>query len=283
MFKDSFTKSSLKKSAIPNFDFNTLTPQSFLICKKNFKARFFSSEIREATFPIQLNEPQINYQKLISKRYDAKKFKIFMRLFLELEEIILEEKNTQEIAKEIKDNPFKCYSFREDEQIKTPIKNLLNEVTDSNRSVMNTTLNNTPNDFGSFNQESMRPVTSSVSKTDLSFKSFDTNDFLSMNDSQIKELVDRKMKKLENYNDVLEKRYLKTTALVGLLSERHLQAIVIFQKRLRGMVLKKKFFKALRMNDFFEQKKNYLKLKKSVSVYQERRKEGLVDMFMIPQ
>ena len=53
-----------------------------------------------------------------------------------------------------------------------------------------------------------------------------------------------------------------------LLTEKHINAIRKFQNRIRGLAIKRQFFKALNMNKYLEHKRNFLKLKKCLKKFQ---------------
>lgn len=74
---------------------------------------------------------------------------------------------------------------------------------------------------------------------------------------EIKVLVKKKMDLLSQKNPkkLLIKKYLKKV---------HIKAFIKFQRRIRSLILKKKFFQAIKMNHIIEQKSNYLILKRNI-------------------
>lgn len=262
-------------------DLNTLTVNSFLLARHRRHQRIFRSEIDDSLTHGSGDEVQVNFQNLINKGYDARVFRRMMSIYLGMNKIILEEKDTHEIAKEVKNHPNKCFSHRSTmSRQESPEDSSCDEPRQSNVSVLNTT-QVTITDLPSIRQASTRRLDSLPSGTGTSEKSLDLLDISKLSDAEIKDLVQRKMKKLDRYNTLLEKRRLKLQALIELLSPRHLKAIEWFQKRCRGFLMRRKFMRALRMNDQFEQRKNYMRLKKSLKAYQEfvgsGKKSGLFD------
>ena len=95
-------------------------------------------------------------------------------------------------------------------------------------------------------------------------------DVTHMTEDQIRELVQSKMQRLELYNSKLlckdQSRLIKKYGL----SSNQIHAICRLQKRIRAWILKKKFFRALRMNDYFEHSENVLMLKRCLARYEKR-------------
>lgn len=267
MFQQNLVKNKLSKYNT-NFDSRTLTTNSFLASPSFQQYKLFRSEANEMKqHQNSIEEAPINYQTLISQKYDARRFKYFMKILLVVDNIIIEEKLPKEIAKELKDHPKKCFSFREDE-VKPRFPDLFFDDIYSTHSLLNTT-NHT---FDLLSAIAINVVQSNTqtSKIDISVKSMEALDFGSLTDDQIRELVSRKMKKLDRFNNALVMKDMKVSHLYEKLNEKQLYAFCRFQKRMKQLIMRKKLIKAIKMNEFFEQKKNYLKLKKSIKAHQDR-------------
>ena len=57
------------------------------------------------------------------------------------------------------------------------------------------------------------------------------------------------------------------------LDAQQVQAIVKFQKRFKGFLVRKHFFKALSMNRYLEHKRNFIKLKKCLEEFDRKQEE----------
>lgn len=62
------------------------------------------------------------------------------------------------------------------------------------------------------------------------------------------------------------------------LKPRDIKAFVKLQRRFRGYLVKKSFFKAIRMNQFIEHKRNFMRLKKCIE-YFDRKNKSIVSYF----
>ena len=59
---------------------------------------------------------------------------------------------------------------------------------------------------------------------------------------------------------------------------RHIKAFSKLQQRFRAYLIKKSFFKAIRMNQYLEHKRNFMKLKKCIE-YFDRKNKSIVSYF----
>lgn len=248
-------------------DNTTLTVNAFLQARHR-RPKVFLSQIEDTQTQWSAEDPTINFQVLINKSYDARAFRRMMKLYLGMDKIILEEKATHEIAQEVRHHPQKCFSHRSTDSNPARPTDPADDLHPSNVSVLNTT-QVTMTDLPSFQQVSTQRLDSVPSGAEPSEKSLDMMELSKLSDVEIKEIVQRKMKKLDRFNLLLEKKRLNAQGLTELLTQKHLRAIEWFQKRCRGFLMRRKFFLALRMNDMFEQKKNYMALKKSLKAYQD--------------
>lgn len=194
-----------------------------------------------------------------------------MSIYLNMDNIILEEKGTAEIAKDLKAEPRKRFSDRSSVQSQPAAEGTEGAETDnSNVTVLGTT-QGTLTRMTSSNQRSLAVGVSLPSnEVSGSGKSLDGIDLARLTEEEVRLLIQKKMRKLERFNRQLEKRNVDINALAESLTERQFQALVRFQIRCRGVLMKRKFISALRMNQSFEQKQNYLRLKKSMEIYQKK-------------
>lgn len=122
------------------------------------------------------------------------------------------------------------------------------------------------------------PVTTTYkadfSQTNPSLLTSDIHDPETLTDDQIQALIVLKMSQLDRYNNKLEnkeanrliRKYKLTPATIA--SIKKMQAVV------RGWILKRKFFTALRMNSYIEHQKSMLKLKRCMERFDKRHKGG---------
>jgi hypothetical protein len=59
---------------------------------------------------------------------------------------------------------------------------------------------------------------------------------------------------------------------MSLLNNKNVSAIVKFQRRFRGYLIRKNFFKALKMNRYMEHKKKFLQHKECVKFLEKKKK-----------
>lgn len=248
----------------------TLTASSFLLERSRRRPRIFFSQVEGEAPPSVPEDLQVSYQNLIHKRFDARAFRRLMGLYLAMDNIIVEEKATAEIAREVRNHPKKVFSTRSFfSPVPEPDAEASPEQQQSNLSVAATTrLTNT--ELPSHGQGNSRIVSISFpSRHEISEKSLDLVELSTLSDAQIQEMVQRKMKKLDKYNSFLEKKDLKIESLCKLLTEEQVAALRGFQARCRGLLIRRKCLMAIRMNTAFEQKKSYMSLKKSLKTYQD--------------
>ncbi len=113
-------------------------------------------------------------------------------------------------------------------------------------------------------------------------------DPMSLSELEIRELVDKKMRRLDLFNSKilpkeqsqLMKKYKVTTAQLELLKR--------LQRRIRNWIMKRKFLKAMRMNDYVESRKNFLMLKRCMEKFDKKSSkeynsyyESLLDLLLI--
>lgn len=252
---------------------NTLTASVFLPERSRRKPRIFYSQVEDKPLNPVPEELNISYQNLINKQFNPRTFRRLMGLYLDLENIIVEEKATAEIAEEVRKNPNKRFSTR---SFCTGVPQSDGQDAPqqlSTVSIMGTTrLPGT--DLPSVTQSTSRMALNSMpSRQETSERSLDWMELSTLTDAQIQELVQRKMKKLDRFNLFLEKKDLKVEGLSMLMSPAHLAALARFQVRCRELLMRRKSLLAIRMNDAFEQKKSYMSLKKSLKNFQDQQNE----------
>lgn len=219
---------------------------------------------------VDLTQPP-DYTLLINNTYPNKTYNHFLNMVINTPDIVLEEKCTKDIAEEVRNNPWKRYSiftdFNKKDQ-KTDKNNSEEAVKDTNALSVQTTFSlildhEVDNKYNKEPKKIEEP----------SFLTSEPIDPEQLTEEQVRCLVETKMKNLENFNNKLQKREeLNVIKRYGL-NEKTIEILTRFQKRFRGWILKKKFFQALRMNDYIEHKKNYLALKKSLQRFEKRHKE----------
>lgn len=264
------TFSSLRRSMpTPVVDNYVLTSSYFVKSEPVTKKRFFRSEIRDLGNTQDLNDSQaINYQQLISNEHGPKAIKKFMQMILQTPNIIIEEKDLKEVHEEVRQNPKKCFSVRDQDG---SVNCSADEIEFPSNKTLCDTGAFTPKDIVSSTQSSFRRDTRTNSDSQPALGLLDSlTDFSSLTESQIQLLVNQKMKKLEKYNRKLLLKDKQMQPNFGLTISQ-IEAFSRFQRLIRSMILRKKFLRALRMDAEFEHKINYIKLKKSLKLYDNNR------------
>lgn len=72
------------------------------------------------------------------------------------------------------------------------------------------------------------------------------------------------MNKLEKFNAHLDKNASEKLVTKYKLKEEDIKKIVKVQQKIRQIIIKRNFFKVMRMNDYIEHRKNFVSLKKSL-------------------
>ncbi len=110
----------------------------------------------------------------------------------------------------------------------------------------------------------------------------------SLSEIEIRELIDEKMRKLDLFNSRLMLREQNHIMKKYKISDAQLKLLSRLQNRIRSWIMKRKFLKAVRMNDFVENRKNFLMLKRCMEKFDKqsgrnysRYYESLLDMLMI--
>jgi hypothetical protein len=262
-----FHRPAYKQPIVDNY---VLTSSAFIQPELLPKRHFFRSQIQG--FSSNFNDsdmPSINYQDLISPQHEPKAIKIFMKHILFTPNIILEEKNLKEVNKEVRDHPKKCFSYRVDED-SCDERHSSDPDIPSNKTILETGVN-TPKEVLSSTQSSFRRDTMLSRDSKSGTGVIDSmTDFSTLTDDQIQSLVSQKMKRLEKYNRKLVLKDRQSLPNFGL-SFSQIEALTNFQKRIRAVILRKKFLRAVRMDKEFEQKMNYIKLKKSLKMFESAR------------
>jgi len=262
--------SSLRRSMpTPVVDNYVLTSSYFVLNEPIAKKRFFRSEIRDFRTDLDFNDSHsINYQQLISNEHGPKAIKKFMQMILQTPNIIIEEKDIREVHEEVRQNPKKCFSVRVQEG---SVADSADEIEFPSNKTLCETGAFTPKDIVSSTQSSFRRDTRTNSDSLPTVGLLDSlTDFSSLTENQIQQLVNQKMKKLEKYNRKLLLKDKQAQPNFGL-TVSQIDAFSRFQKFVRATILRKKFLRALRMDAEFEHKVNYIKLKKSLKLYDNNR------------
>ncbi len=125
------------------------------------------------------------------------------------------------------------------------------------------------NDVYTFANKNFSQVLTTKSNQTESLSAFDA-DVTHMTEDQVQELVRSKMQRLELYNSKLLCKEHSRIIKKYKLSSNQVKVICRLQKRIRGWIFKKKFFRALRMNDYFEHGENVLMLKRCLARFEKR-------------
>lgn len=213
-----------------------------------------------------------DYTKLINDVYPKRIYTNFLNRIINTPNIILEEDNVSEVAREVKDNPWKRYSIPTEfhsEYSRDIIENYQIEFKDNNSVEFDT----------NFSIIIGNDAETTITKPGAKNKrpSFLTNDYIDtefLTDEQLQRLIDMKMQKLNVFNAKLEYREIVLLHKKYGLSRKHMEAIRKFQLRIRAWILKKKFFKVVRMNEYLEHRINYLTLKKCMKRFDSKNNDG---------
>ena len=107
------------------------------------------------------------------------------------------------------------------------------------------------------------------------------------NDEEIQRIIALKMSKLDMFNDLSMTKREKNIYSKYNLNQKKLQSIVKCQRIIRSFLMRKKFMKALRMNDYIENKQNCMELGKSLKRHkrkiieqQSHTKDGILDYLL---
>lgn len=211
-----------------------------------------------------------DYTKLINDDHPRSVYAYFLNMIINTPNVVIEESSAREVAIEVKDNPRKRFSIPTDFNKKYSDMELdvsgfeskghgnLQSVTAFSSLAMS---------------DDDRSMLDMVMKTeDPSFLTSDPNDPDHLNDEQIKQLVESKMRKLEKFNTKLERKEELALIMRYGIDSQTLDVLKRFQLRIRAWVMKRKFFKAVRMNEYIEHKKNYISLKKCVEKFDQQHK-----------
>ena len=112
-------------------------------------------------------------------------------------------------------------------------------------------------------------------------------DVSNLSEFELRQIVEIKMSKMNLYDRLTLNKKEKTIFKKFNLSVRTLETIIRCQKRIRAFLMKRKFFRALRMNDLLENKQNCLELSKSLRRFKKKMEdlrapfqEGILDFIL---
>ena len=239
--------------------------------KKQHRNLFMSVTSNNNAVSENINETP-DYTKLINDIYPKKVYAHFLNIVVNTPNIIIEEGNGKNVAKEVKEDPWKRYStptalhngnfFINKSEVISKEKNSQDDDSETNLSVVV--------DKGTC----ATPMKMSTRQEHPSFLTSDINNSEPLTDEQIKQLIEYKMKNLEKFNRRLENRDSMILIKKYNLSPATIEAIKKLQSRIRGWIMKKRFFKAMRMNQYIEQKRNYLLLKRCLDKFENNNRGG---------
>lgn len=234
---------------------STVVESSFLSEPKRTKHEFLSMVCLEGKNSITTSE--INFERLIFSEYPSRVFKIFIKYVLSVPNIIIEEEAVEKLGQKVQRHPRKCFSVRLDRSLSETEESREGENASSSSNVV---LRDGTSSLGETmtSQSSQKPsLAPRVGEADLE----------SLTEEQIRSLVEQKMRPLDAFNRKLEARDRKRQP--PKLSESQTSALVRFQRRFRELLIRKNFFKSLRMNDYLENKKSLAQLKKCLDRFQK--------------
>ena len=128
------------------------------------------------------------------------------------------------------------------------------------------------------------PENMSTISPDISKSYQDVNN---MSEYELRKIVEIKMSKMNLHDRLILNKREKIIFKKFNLNLRTLEIIIRCQKKIRSFLMKRKFFRALRMNDLLENKQNCLELSKSLRKFKKKIEdsrtpfhEGILDFIM---
>lgn len=256
----------------PNLEAYALSPSLF---QKNKKMRqhglFLSDTGYRSSVTDNFNDAP-DYTKLINDGYPKKIYARFLNIIINTPNIVIEEDSLKKVAQDVRNDPWKRYSIPTDLHTEFNIES----VTNTNVSPKDPPSVNSDTNFSMIigNDTEILSFKISTKNEQPSFLTIDHNDPEYLTDNQLQRLIELKMKQLDQFNSKLENRDVILLTKKYKLDSKRIELIRKLQLRIKFWIIKKKFFKAIRMNQYIEQKRNYLALKKSLTKFESRNKGG---------
>ena len=211
----------------------------------------------------------VDYRSLISKTYDRKTYSLFLELITNTNNIIPEAIGIDEEVNNVDKDSKKISSKNLTDKMSFVMLNSSkdNEKNESNKnSNTKITLNDTVNEQNNHKDNS---------QFENIFSTFNNaSDINNLNEQELKSIIEMKMSRLNKYNSRLENKIAYDLIKKYKLDDKTISSLKKLQGRIRCWVLKRKFFKALRMNQYIEHRKNYLRLKKCMEKFDNRYSSG---------
>ena len=110
----------------------------------------------------------------------------------------------------------------------------------------------------------------------------------SLSEIEIRELVNAKMRRLDLFNSKIMLKEQSQLLRKYKITPNQIEQLERLQRHIRRWIMKRKFFQAIRMNDYVESRKNFLMLKRCMEKFDKRLRkdynsyyESLLDMLLI--
>lgn len=247
--------SSAKKRA----DIQALLTLKFQNGKQLNTSGLFASRtsIRRAATDEFMGVP--DYTLLVSRKYTKDIFSRFLGLVISVENIVPEETDPKNESSEIEED------FIGDSKSVIKLHGSFMSFSSDDRESK-----------GGFSQYSETKITGDCTYNDKfiqtpkieskgrSLLTYDLTDPDNLSEIQLQILIELKMSQLDLFNSRLENKAAYALIKKYQLTQKTIDSVKKLQIIVRRWILKRKFFKALRMNQYIDHKKNYIKLKKCV-------------------
>ena len=248
----------------------SITDEVFLL--NSLKQTVFMSEHLSKNSQVSaLSDQMINYALLVNNQYPTHIYTSFLGRLSKIKNIILEEESNVVINLRVKENPYRCFSRNVLCPVASSDKSTLtnNSVIENSSLLSNLDLSKQETDIDEkeLYQRFKMKLTKEIEQKPLKQES-------EYSEEEISEIIKQKMSKLEDYNSKIELHESKKLVTSYRLDEERLAKLCKLQSFIRRRIYKKKFFEAIRMNEYINHRKNYLRLKKSLEAYEKRQARG---------
>lgn len=248
----------------------SITEEVFTV-KKRKTVHFPSENLSKGSRSSLFSGPLINYAMLVNKNYPHKTYVRFLERIANIKNIIMEEESNGKVNMQVKQNPFRCFS-----------QHVLFPFSTDNLSLL--TNNEAVEEYSVFScvefsahdttMDDIKPFEVVKYKSERKIEKRPLVKKKELTDKEVEAIIQQKMRKLDEYNTRIEESENKKLLRRYGMDKEKLNRLVKLQSFIRRWIYKKKFFQALRMNEYINHKKNYLKLKKSLDVYEANRSKG---------
>lgn len=207
-----------------------------------------------------------NFNKLISLEHPKHVYMYFMDILINTPGIIPEEERNSVIARQVRSDPKRRLSEppARKSSLRIKYKQSYEEGQVSQRTIMTGLMDSIANEL----------TESSIERNTDKKKSRKSIDLLS-NETDIRRLVELKMRKLDKFNYKYSNRHSYCLIKKYNLTSSNLFALVRLQKFLKRKLAKKQFFKAINQRKLTAHRKNYKKLKSSLLKFEKAHKRPI--------